>query len=116
MQETVAQRYLWVRRVQERRNECQAALLLDAEGKCGSIFCMSHDGGDQPRRLDGKGWHQAELADGDQAGKQVLPLAQLLAGSLLPLGDQPQGSNKLGSHSVVGGGGEMKQQLSCCLN
>ena len=35
--------YLWVRRVEEGRDEWQAALLLDAEGKGGSILCMSHN-------------------------------------------------------------------------
>ena len=64
-------------------------MLLDAEGKCGGVFCMSHDGGDQARRLNGKGRDQAELADLDEAGEQVLPLPQLLAGGLLPLGHQP---------------------------
>ena len=107
---------LRVGRVEKGRDKSKAALLLDAEGQGGGVLGVPHDGGEQPGRLDGEGWHQAELADGDQAGKQVLPLTKLLAGGLFPLGDQPQGGNQLGCHSVVGGGGEVKQQLSCCLH
>ena len=107
---------LRVGRVEKGRDKSKAALLLDAEGQGGGVLGVPHDGGEQPGRLDGEGWHQAELADGNQAGKQVLSLTKLLASGLLPLGDQPQGGDQLGCHSVVGGGGEVKQQLSCCLH